>query len=330
MTRFRAQLTSALEAVTIGPSGSCTWYGRRISRPPAQALPVPVARAYVVAVLEHVLYESFYCSGAPIPPAPDCGRATLLPDPDFVEELSAANAGRGCWAAGWRVDARSGHDLLLQRDGIRVRVKPNQAQTRGAVDAAIGAAAEVRLPKELAFASPGFYTAVSDTDVGVGSHARMLRLYFHVVHSGAVGLMAGVTSSLNAMAIPFRLKVVNAPERFSRCDAAVLYVRATDFDDLRAILVGLVSSADIRLRAPTPAFTKPLTPGLGLAEHPASGESFGTHRCRLLAEGIVEAHLLGIRRPAERIRVVETHLTSSGVNLEAPYLEPGSVDRYVL
>jgi hypothetical protein len=295
-----------------------------------RTLPAPAGRAYLVALLEHVLYQSFYCAGGPIPSTADRPEATSLPDPAFVEELSAANAGRGCWAGGWLVDGWSGHDLLLQRNGLRVSVKLTQVRIAEGAEPAIGSAAQVRLPKELAFASPGFYTAVSDADFGAGGQDRMLRLYFHVIHSGAAALMAGATSSLNAMGIPFRLKVVDAPERFVRCDAAVLYVAAADFDDLRAMLRGLVSRVDIGLQKPTPAFTKPLTPGLGLAEHPASGESFGANRCRLLAEGIVEAHLLGLRRPAERLRVVDAHFASFGIDLDAPYLEPGSADQYAL
>ena len=148
--------------------------------------------------------------------------------------------------------------------------------------------------------------------------------------SGAASLVAAVTSSLNGMGIAFRFKVLDAPEQFSRCDAAVLYVRATDFEALRPVLRDLHTRPSVQLRERTPALTKPLSPGIGLAEQPASGESFGENRCRLLAEGIVEAHALGVRRPGPRLAVVEARFASRGIDVDAPYLERGSVDRYAL
>jgi hypothetical protein len=293
-----------------------------VARAPPVTLAAAEADTYLVAVLERVLYESFYCPGGAIPSPTGEREAAPREDPDFVGELSAANAGRGRWAGGWLVDGRSGDELVLLKDGLRVRVPPGQARVAGD-----GSAAEVRLPKELPFASPGFYMAVGDIDLPPGP---MVRLYLHVVASGAAGLVAAVTSSLNGMGIAFRLKVIDAPEQFSRCDAAVLYVRATDFEDLRPVLCDLHTWPGVQLRERTPAFTKPLSPGIGLAEQPASGESFGEHRCRLLAEGIVEAHMLGVRQPGRRLAVVEARFVSAGIDLEAPYLERGSVDRYAL
>jgi hypothetical protein len=327
MNRFRAQVAGALEAATVHPSGSCTWCGRRLRRARAGTVPPAAAGAYLTAVLEHVLYESFYCHGAPIPSRPDAARAAPRADPAFVAGLSAANAGRGCWAGGWRVDGRSASDLLLVKDGLRLRAKRSQARIREG-EPLIGASAQIRLPKELAFASPGFYTAVSDADLPAESGHPMLRVYFHLVHPAAPSLVAAVTSSLNEIGIAFRLKVIDAPERFSRCDAAVLYVSTHDFNLLRPVLRDLSPRGG--LREGTPAFTKPLAPGIGLAEHPVSGESFGGHRCRLLAEGIVDAHNRGIRNLDERLTAVEAHFASHGIELEAPYLAPGSRDRYRL
>jgi len=327
VNRFRAQVADALEAVTLHPSGSCTWSGRRLRRTHARSVPPAAAGVYLTAVLEQVLYESFYCHGVPIRSTPDAARAAARADPAFVARLSAANSGRGCWAGGWRVDGQSASDLLLVKDGLRLRAKRSQARI-GDGEPSIGASAEIRLPKELAFASPGFYTAVGDTDLPDQGGYRMLRLYFHVTASAATGLVSAVTSSLNVIGAAFRLKVIDTPERFSRCDTAVLYVRAPDFERLRPVLRDV--SARGGLRARTPALTKPLAPGIGLAEDPATGESFGTNRCRLLAEGIVGAHYRGLRNPDERLAVVEAHFASRGVNIETPYLAPGSLNTYEL
>ena len=318
MNRYRAQVADALAAVTIHPSGSASWHGRRLARAP-RGLPAPAARAFVVAALEQVLYESFYCPGAAVPwiereQAP-------RQDVAFVDGLSAANTGRGCWAGGWRIDGRSGDDLLVSRNRLQLLAAPSQVRVEGP-------AVQIRLPKELPFASPGFYVALGDAGSLAGTADPLLRFYFHVAPAEAPDLMTALTSSLNATGIPFRLKVVDAPERFGRCDAAVLYVRATDFEGLRPVIGGV--AAGIRLQEPTPAFTKPLCPGIGLAEQPGSGESFGGHRCNLLAEGIIQGHAAGTRHPDERLAVVERHFAANGIRLDAPYLEAESLDRYAL
>jgi hypothetical protein len=329
VNRFRAQIAGALDAITVRRSGSWAWYGRRVARPPVRTLAPAARRAYWIAALEHVLYESFYCPGAPKPLVPPELRAPPRSDPAIVERLSAANAGSGTWAEGWRVEARSGEDLVVSKDGLRLLAAPSQA--RAAVGGPLtGRPVQIRLPKELPFASPGYYTALGDTDPRAERGHPLLRLYLHVVPSAAPKLMAAVTSSLNELDVPFRFKVLAAPEQRSRCDAAVLYVGATDFEAVRSVLRDVLSRSDVRLRERTPALTKALGPGIGFAEQPASGESFGTDRCRLLAEGAVEAHDRGARRTHERLAVVAAHFAARGVDLEAPYLEPGSHDRYAL
>ena len=85
------------------------------------------------------------------------------------------------------------------------------------------------------------------------------------------------------------------------------------------------------LKPAIPALTKPLAEGLGLAEDPRpAGDSFGMHRCRLLAEAVVRAHE---RRPGPaqaRLEDVEARFGAEGISLDRPYLNPGSADDYAL
>ena len=219
MSRFHAQLAGALDAVAIHRSGVCSWYGRRLARMPTVALSEAAARAHIVAVLEQVLYGSFYCPGAAVP-APAEPRPPLRRDPDFVDALSSANAGRGSWESGWRVGGRADHELVVLKDGLRVAANRSETRTPGG-EPEIGGRVQVRMPKELLYASPGFYTAISDIELAPEAGHTMLRLYFHVTAAGAPGLVAAITSALNGMGVAFRFKIVDAPERFKRCDAAV-------------------------------------------------------------------------------------------------------------
>jgi lantibiotic modifying enzyme len=77
-----------------------------------------------------------------------------------------------------------------------------------------------------------------------------------------------------------------------------------------------------------PAFTRLLAPGLGLAEDPGDGDSFGMHRCRLLADALVTAHEQGAHSVEARVDAVLDRFAREGINPDRPYLNPGSDDRY--
>jgi HopA1 effector protein family len=132
--------------------------------------------------------------------------------------------------------------------------------------------------------------------------------------------------------VPFRLKVIDHPGRYARCDAAVLYLHASDFGRTRRLLRGAVEACVGELQSRTPVFTKPLAPGVGLGEERggAGAESFGTRRCLLLAQGTVAAHEGRIRHLRGRLSTVERCFADAGIDLDAPYLERGSEDGYSL
>jgi hypothetical protein len=65
-----------------------------------------------------------------------------------------------------------------------------------------------------------------------------------------------------------------------------------------------------------------------LAEDPGNMESFGTNRCRILAEAIWLAFTQGAQTERERLRVVRNQFEQYGLSLDQPWLNPGSVDRY--
>ena len=158
----------------------------------------------------------------------------------------------------------------------------------------------------------------------------MVRAYWHVGPVGAPSLIRALTARLNAEEVPFRLKVADHPFRLDRCDAAVLYLPAAAFPALRETLEGLAAGLTAHLRPRIPAFTLRLAPGVGLAEDDGAAESFGTRRCRLLAEAILRAHARGIVSVDERIAVVSERFAEEGIRIDAPYREPRLAGRHAL
>jgi class II lanthipeptide synthase len=329
MIGYRAQLTRAIRAVAVTSPTSYTWFGRRswpLQPEVTAALAADARREYLVEGLRRELYGSFYTQGRPVPVSP--GR--LVPasrDHAFVEALSRANTGAGGWEPGWRVERVEPGIVVVAKYGLHVRAPISAC--RGSRRA--GARISLRRPKERGAGSTGFYTALGDAEPAACREDVELRLYFNVTAGGAVPLVATCTRLLNEAKVPFNLKLANHATGFRRCDAAVLYLEDGGFDQIRGALPEISSACAPHLRSDPPAFAKPLAFGVAIGEHrPGLGASFGTSRCRLVAEGIVAAHESGADRLADRVDAVAGRFADHGLDIEAPYLAPGSSDRYEL
>jgi hypothetical protein len=80
----------------------------------------------------------------------------------------------------------------------------------------------------------------------------------------------------------------------------------------------------------SPAFTKVLANGLGLAEDPGGNTSFGMHRCELLAALLCQSATVGLKTTDEKLAFIDEAFRSAGYNLDTPYLNPGSSDHYAI
>jgi class II lanthipeptide synthase len=329
---YREQLAGALRATIVTSPMSFTWFGiesRPLPRAVVAALPPATTRQYLVDSLQGELYRSFYTRGRPVPARPD-GGVPSRPDEAFVEALSLANAGAGGWEPGWRVEKAESDVVRVARKGLHVLARAADCRAaNGRCDP--GTLVSLRRPKELAACSPGYYTALGDADLAVGPDDTEVRVYFNVTAAGAAALIAMSTRMLNDAQLPFRLKVLDDPTGYVRCDAAVLYLKASGFHQARGALSSIASGCALHLRAGAPAFVWPLAPGVSLGEHrPQLGASFGTSHCRLVAEGIVAAHERGQRSLSDRLDAVAHRFAEHGLDIGVPYLTPGSSRRYAL
>jgi hypothetical protein len=331
MTAYREQIESALRAVVVTSPTSYAWFGRPsrpLPRAVASSLAPDSAREVLIHGLQNELYRSFFTYGRPVPVSRN--GAPGRTDHALVASLSGANSGTGGWQSGWRAERVGRGTVLIEADGLRARVPVSDCRGATRVCRA-GELVSVRRPKESLAASPGFYTALGDIQSKGGREAIELRVYFNVCAEGAAPLVAACTRLLNWARIPFNLKVADHSAGFSRCDAAVLYLDGGGFERVRQSLRTILSTCAPYLHGEPPAFSKPLAPGVAVGEHwPSPGASFGTSRCRLVAEGIVAAHESGARRLPDRIDAVARCFASRGLDIEAPYLAPGSTGRYEL
>ncbi|HXM46916.1 MAG TPA: lanthionine synthetase LanC family protein [Pyrinomonadaceae bacterium] len=186
----------------------------------------------------------------------------------------------------------------------------------------------LRFPKEFLGISPGFYMAHGNTALTEDGSQGIVRFYFNLTADGALRLMKKATWMLNQAQLAFNLKVLNDRQGYSRCDPVVLYIRKSDYGDVAMILSEIYQDISIHLKQRTPVFTKSLAPGVGLAEEPGQDFSFGEHRCRLVAEGIIRAYEQGKKLLDERFQAVAECFLEEALDLEKPFLNSGSSDDY--
>ena len=327
---FQLQLEGVVRAVAIHSPTTYSWFGKASPQllPQIRRVLTPkTARSYLLYNLQGRLYSDFYCKGAATPPAAvgDVAAPALLGVTPFVEEMSAANSGQGYWEEGWEVRAVEEGVPLAHRGGLELRAPNGYVRESGPYEP--GMPVSLRFPKEYLGISPGFYMAAGDNPLP-SDGGGLVRFYWHLDPEGAVRLMRLATEALNGAGLPFRLKALNAHDSYRRCDSAVLYVPRRDYGEVARIVEGIYPELLPNMKQAVPALTKPLAPGLGFAEDPGGENSFGQHRCRLIAEGLLLAHEAGISAPEERLRVVIESFSEAGVSLDTPYLNPGSEDVY--
>jgi hypothetical protein len=324
-----ARVTEALEATVIHSTVAFSWLGLRSSVVPrTRRLPDDVLRRYLLAALQARLYQSFYSQGTVTPVDDDVAAGPPRGEPAFRTALSVANTGEGYWSSGWQASAVDASSLVVGRGGLMLRAGSRSCRGVGGVSPEPGAPVLVHFPKEQNAESPGYYMAYGNRELPKRHDQTLIRLYLNLTPEGAIEWVRYATRLFNGLQIPFQLKVRNDPKEFRRCDTVVLYVEAERYRQVAAALEQLYPHLAPHLKKCVPVFCKRLIDGVGLAEDPSDGQSFGLHRCRILADGILRAFERQQRTTADRLGAVVACFRDSGINLDEPFLNPGANDVY--
>ena len=244
----------------------------------------------------------------------------------FYDRLHDNNRGRGYWSHNWQVVKEEiDGALAVHKDGLTLHIGRDTLQT-----AAVGHFVAVKMPKNLV--QNGFYMAVANAGTSPQQNRTLVRVYFNLTPDGAVAVMDNLTSQLNAMSIAFSFKALYNPSDYERYDSAVLYFDKKDYEAVHPVLERLYADNQSPFQEQVPLFTKFIAPGLAIAEEPNhrfnDHESFGTHRCQIVANGLIEAWQQGNDTPTGRMASILQHFSSLKIELQRPYLNPKSEDIY--
>jgi hypothetical protein len=278
------------------------WREGRLELPGAlSAAPDDAARA-----LEDHLYERLFTGWRP-----NEGRFSdsLGGAPHFTAALTAAIGEATWWAPGFRLESRAPAGCFVQGSEIRLFVAPEEVRPSRARR---GAPVAVRLPCVREAAMPG-YVCFNGRAGRFADDRPHLKVYANLRAAAAPRVLKALFGERALARVAFDGKVLNDPDAFRRRDTLLLYV------DPRGVeaVVRVLRRQRAALRAEVPPFVLRVAPGLGVAESPLdSPESFGAHRCRLFAEGLVRWS----RDGGDVWQVVSARFASEGLDASRPWL----------
>lgn len=245
--------------------------------------------------------------------------------------LSAAAGGTSRWDRGWRIEHMfpSGQ-LAVDKFGTARTVWPGEFMTHDGpgIPPRPGSVVSLHTAGESNTMQPGFHFFFSDALADYQDERDIVRFYWNVTASGAPVLAGALRRALDAYEIPFRFKLLSSVALYGRRDAGVLFITRRLYRIVAELLADVHGEVVAHLNDDTPLFTKRLARGLGFAEDPGNGESFGMDRCAMVAEGIVNAWKKGTHSVTGRMREIEAVFARNGISMERPYLCPGSPDVY--
>jgi len=184
-------------------------------------------------------------------------------------------------------------------------------------------------PRELVTGPYGHYMILGRT-VHDPSTGRQVRFYWSLAPDGAAAFLREIGARLERRRIPFQAKVPVRPDGYGRTDAGVLYLGDDDVAAASDAIAATYRALRGSVREPVPMFARALAPGLGFAESPPTRDSFGMHRCDLIAEGLVWAFERGAGDDDARYAVLRERLTKYGFELGAFERNPTSCYPYPL
>ena len=104
--------------------------------------------------------------------------------------------------------------------------------------------------------------------------------------------------------------------------STVLYINSIDYSNCKKIIEKIINETKIKLFSNTPAFTKKIANGIGLAEEPSNGLSFGENICRALAQIII----LNINSSKAEVKInslIKKAFNEQNIDINHPYLQQG-------
>ncbi|MEA5578145.1 T3SS effector HopA1 family protein [Anabaena sp. UHCC 0451] len=252
-------------------------------------------------------------------------------DLEFYDLLHTRNKSEGYWSHNWQViREETDGTLAVHKNGLTLHVNSELHLLPTDQKLSVGKFVSIKMPKNLV--QNGFYMAVANA--GSQNNHEITRIYFNFTPEGAVAVMESLTEELNHIGVSFSFKALYNPSEYRRYDSGVLYFSKGKYEVVHPILQKIYAENQSYFQEQVPLFTKLLAPGLACAEEPdqkfGEQESFGTNRCQIIANGLIDAWQQGNNSPEDRMASIFKHFSLHKIQLQRPYLNSRSKDIYTL
>ena len=248
---------------------------------------------------------------------------------DLTASLKQVNATIDEWDRGWKIYqiAASGKIFVQKADRSRAALAGSYvSETMKSHGLQIGDLVSLRVYPANSELQAAFFHSFGRQLADQFDDYSAVRLYFNIDAECAATLLAELSSLLNQYYVPFHFKTLVDPRQYGRADSAVLYIARRYYQFVVSLLARLPALLGSGLHDPVPMFCQRIMRGVGVAEDPGTGESFGMHRCRVVAEGLVAAWDEGLQTIDERLKSIKNRFEIYDLILEKPYLNPFSLD----
>lgn len=279
--------------------------------------------------LTNLLYSEVYArkrsAGNASLQVPEATPSFIQQQQAFIEQLSAHNHTTPRIDAGWTVTyVYPQGQVNAHKGGVNAILQPAEYRLPEGIAKADKNTLVTRIYlKENRTLQPAFYYVYSET--AFDHSPAILRIYWNIEPEGAAKLVQQVTQRFNPYRIPFLFKCLNHPELYKRRDAAVLYVQKRYLSMLEELLPSIIAEVKQYLQSDVPLFTHAIARGVGFAESPANGDSFGLVRMRIAAAGLMRAFDKQYTQPGQQLSEIIAAFAEQGIKPETPYLNEGSV-----
>jgi hypothetical protein len=285
-------------------------------------------KQFLESQLSLALYSRIYCG------MPDGKMLMTLPKRNereaFMQTLSLANSSLETPDQNWKIYHADAQGIWAEKNGRLRQAYPNRfIPAIPNAPLAVNQYIHFLRQKENRHIQQVFYYVHSNRYME--HDAPQVRIYWHITPDGAAPLIKLITDLLNQNGIAFNFKCLNHPDLYNRADSAVLYLEKRYFDYTLRVLKPHLSSLAKYMLETSPLFTQTIARGLSFAEDPGNGQSFGMHRCQLIAKGLLMAYekksISAGTIEAERInqRCITEVFNSKGIEITRLHLNPHSL-----
>lgn len=279
----------------------------------------------IIEELTDFIYEHFYCNGSPQeqPESLDYYANQQLQQ-TFITQLNDAIQTEESLSDGWKISEIGQNGMLYLSKGNHVRTTfPGEFIRSSFLSHEIKKDEMVKLSvrKKYSPNKNGFFHVFGSTLAEGG--VQIVRYYFNITPQGAPILIDNLTRQFNHYKIPFQFKCMNHPHLFNRADAAVLYVNKRYCNYAMEIFNKFYPTLDSHLKDEVPFFSKEIKKGIGFAENPPNGDSFGMSRSRIIAQALFKATKKELPK-TEWLGEVYDLFRQNNLAVEQLYLNPSS------